>query len=86
MSVYLEFSNMKPIFIRSNFCVVRAMQEIGLDCAIWVRELERRFIRFICFNTKIQEIGLEQHECANSSAEMFAEVKRVFENKLRFEL
>jgi hypothetical protein len=42
-------------------------------------------IRFFFF-AKIQEIGLEQHECANSSAEMFAEVKRVFENKLRFEV
>jgi len=28
------------------------------------------------------EIGLEPHECNNSTAEMFAEVKRVFENKL----
>lgn len=28
------------------------------------------------------EIGLETHECNNSTAEMFAEVKRVFENKL----
>ena len=29
-----------------------------------------------------REIGLEPHECNNSTAEMFAEVKRVFENKL----
>jgi hypothetical protein len=28
------------------------------------------------------EIGLQEHECQNSTAEMFAEVKRVFEHKL----
>eukprot|EP00802_Teleaulax_amphioxeia_P002288 Tamp_02290.p1 GENE.Tamp_02290~~Tamp_02290.p1 ORF type:complete len:764 (+),score=219.23 Tamp_02290:52-2292(+) len=58
-----------------NFCATQACAQPDDVVTLARATLES-------LQTLWQEIGLETHECANASAEMFAEVKRVFENKL----